>query len=134
MIVLGTLSASYVAPGARYPLSMTPDAPTLLPGDPWTPELAARFIREYDCDVSAEGIRLQAEMGIHGQLYVHRYDVEMILRLTPRRTMDAQPLAHVQVRLVSGAIHSATVSVLWETGDVIVRGWPLDAESGWVMR
>jgi len=110
---------------------MTPDAPTLLPGDPWTPELAARFILEYDRDVSAEVIRLQAEMGIHGQLYTHRYDVAMILRLTPRRTMDAQPLAHVQVRTVSGAIHSATVSLVWETGDVVVRGWPLDDKSGW---
>ena len=113
---------------------MTPDAPTLLPGDPWTPELAARFILAYDCDVSAEVIRLQAEMGDHGQIYTHRYDVAMILRLTPRRTMDAQPLAHVQVRTVSGAIHSATVSVLWENGGVIVRGWPLDAKSGWVVR
>ncbi len=105
---------------------MTQYTPALFPGDPWTPELAARFIIEYDRDVSAEVIRLQAEMGIHGQLYTHRYDVAMILRLTPRRTMDTQPLAHVQVRLVSGAIHSATVSVLWATGEVVVRGCPLE--------
>ena len=110
---------------------MTHDALAILPGDPWTTELAARFIRKYDRDVSAEVARLRDEMGEHGQLYVHRYDAAMILRLTPRRTMDAQPLAHVQVRLVSGAIHSATVAVLWETGAVIVRGWPLDEKSGW---
>jgi hypothetical protein len=113
---------------------MTHDATAILPGDPWTPELAARFILSYDRDVSAEVARLRDEMGRHGQLYVHRYDVEMILRLTPRRTMDAQPLAHVQVRLVSGTIHSATVSVLWADGGVIVRGWPLDEGSGWVVR
>ncbi len=113
---------------------MTQYTPAILPGDPWTPELAARFIIEYDRDVSAEVIRLQSEMGDHGQIYTHRYDVAMILRLTPRRTMDAQPLAHVQVRTTIGAIHSATVSVEWETGAVIVRGWPLDAKSGWVVR
>ena len=119
---------------AGYPPRMTQYTPAIFPDDVWTPELAARFIIEYDRDVSAEVIRLQAEMGDHGQLYTHRYDIAMVLRLTPRRTMDAQPLAHVQVRLVSGAIHSATVSVLWETGAVIVRGWPLDEASAWVMR
>ena len=110
------------------------NTPALLPGDAWTRDDAAAFVAAHDRDVSAEMIRLQAEMGVYGQLYVHRYDVAMILRLTPRRTMDAQPLAHVQVRLVSGAIHSATVTVLWETGTVIVRGWPLAEDSGWVVR
>ncbi len=105
---------------------MTQYTPALQPGEAWTPKFAAVFVAKHDRDVSAEVIRLQAEMGIHGQLYTHRYDVAMILRLTPRRTMDAQPLAHVQVRLVSGAIHSATVSVLWATGEVVVRGCPLE--------
>jgi hypothetical protein len=40
---------------------MTQYTPAILPGDPWTPEVAARFITEYDRDVSAEVIRLQAE-------------------------------------------------------------------------
>lgn len=96
--------------------------------------MAAAFIARHDRDISAEVVRLRDEMGDYGQLYVTRYDVAMILLLTPRRTMDAQPLAHVQVRTVSGAIHSATVSVVWETGGVIARGWPLDAKSGWVVR
>ena len=47
---------------------MTHDALAILPGEPWTPELAAAFVAKHDRDVSAEVIRLQAEMCDHGQI------------------------------------------------------------------
>lgn len=118
---------------------MTHRTPALHPGQPWTPELAAAFIARYDLDVSAEVVRLQAEMGAEmgaafptGTLSTFRYDAAALIRGYPTRTLDAQLLAFVQVRTSSGAIHSATVHVVFDTGEVAVRGWPLGAGSGWV--
>ncbi len=109
--------------------------PLLHPGESWTPATAAAFVARHDADVSAEVVRVKEEMADafpHGTVSVHRYDAAGLLRWYPTRAgLDAQPLAHVQVRVTSGAIQSAVVSVHWETGDVVVRGWPLDAASGW---
>ncbi len=65
---------------------------------------------------------------------VRRYDAAGLLGWYPTRAgLDAQPLAHVQIRTSAGAIHSAVISVVWETGGIVVRGWPLDPGSGWVV-
>ena len=117
----------------RYPRPMTHRTPALHPGQPWTPELAAAFIARYDLDVSAEVVRLQAEMGAAfptGTLSTFRYDAATLARGYPTRTLDAQLLAFVQVRTSSGAIHPATVHVVFDTGEVAVRGWPLEEGSG----
>ncbi len=113
---------------------MTQDTPALHPGEAWTPEAAAAFVARHDVDVSAEIVRLEAEMGAafpHGTLFTFRYDAESLIRGYPVRTLDAQLLAFVQVRTVTGAIHLATVHIIFETGAVGVRGWPLDEASGW---
>ncbi len=115
---------------------MTHQPPALQPGQAWTPEAAAAFVARHDPDVSAEVVRLQAEMGAafpHGTRFTYRYTAESLMRSYPRRApeLDGQLLGFVQVRTVTGAIHSAVVVVRWETGEAVVRGWPLDAESGW---
>jgi hypothetical protein len=109
---------------------MTYDTPALYPGETWTSELATAFIARYDPDVSAEVVRLQEEMGAAfptGTLFTFRYDAETLVRGYPTRTLDVQVLGFVQVRTSSGAIHSATVHVVFDTGEVEVRGWPLGA-------
>jgi len=114
---------------------MTHRTPALLPGESWTPESTPAFVARYDLDVSAEVVRLQAEMGAAfptGTLFTFRYDAASLIRGYPTRTLDAQLLAFVQVRTSSGAIHPATVHVVFDTGEVAVRGWPLEEGSGWV--
>ncbi len=122
------LGASCVAQDAGYPPPMTQHTPALQPGQSWTPELAEAFVARHDLDVSAEVVRLEVEMGAAfptGTLYTFRYDAATLAKGYPTRTLDAQILAFVQVRTASGAIHSATVHVVFKSGEVEVRGWPL---------
>lgn len=112
-----------------------PYTPPLQPGESWTPALAAAFVSDHDRDVSAEVVRLVEEMGAAfpaTEPRVYRYTAESLIRYYPTRgTLEAQPLAHVMVRAPAGGHHSANVSVVWETGEVVVTGWPMEAGSVW---
>ncbi len=101
------------AQDARYPPPMTQDTPALYPGEAWTPATAAAFVTRHDVDVSAEIVRLEAELGAtfpHGRLFTYRYDAETLMRGYPvRGVLDGQLVGFVQVWTVTGAIHGAVV-------------------------
>lgn len=102
------------------------DVPPLQPGGAWTPALAAAFLARHDRDVLAEMARLEAEMREafpHGTFFGYRDTAEFLMRGYPvRANLDGQLVGFVQARIASGAIHGGVVAVLWETGEVVVRG------------
>lgn len=111
-------------------------APPIQPGQAWTQELIAAFVARHAIDVSAEMIRLAAEMREafrQGRLWPCRLLADALVRSNPTRTLDAQLLTFVQPRPAVGAIHAATVHVVFDTGEVVVRGWPLEEGSRWVV-